>query len=236
MKFFDAMLSEKGLQSFITYLVEEEEWQRVKNWKAWRTLCKSMRRMKVAAKGLGSVGRTRCVRCCGWITEKRTREWEVHLSKVYGGLFPDAQLVGKLEFTKVLWKSTGNGWRIQITDFWKGSEGPSEIYCMHSASGYLYFYATIKPLLFGGNNELNLRLTSRLEEFDGLPILFVDGTKGEDPTRFWSDEFKNHIVNGWTMTVVIGLCSMKRKDSTRSCFNSWRRMRTCKVASCYCNL
>ena len=62
---------------------------------------------------------------------------------------------------------------------------------MHSTSAYLYYYVMVKAILFGGGKELDVG--SRLQQLDGLPILFVDGKKGEDPMRFYTDKFKKHM-------------------------------------------
>lgn len=62
-----------------------------------------------------------------------------------------------------------------------------------SYCAYLYFY--IFKAVFGGYGE-GLAVRERLNEFDGLPILFIDGKfapeEGEG-IRFYSSKFKNFL-------------------------------------------
>lgn len=60
----------------------------------------------------------------------------------------------------------------------------------HSTGAYLYYY--VLKAAFSGQSQ-KLSVTERLNEFDGLPILFIDGNKGDDPVRFYTTKFKQFI-------------------------------------------
>ena len=60
---------------------------------------------------------------------------------------------------------------------------------IHSTSCYPYYFF-IKAKLIG---DTRLSIQDRLNEFDGLPILFIDGNEGEDPIAFYSSKFKKFI-------------------------------------------
>ena len=63
---------------------------------------------------------------------------------------------------------------------------------IHSTAAYPYYYL-IRRIITGGLKEVIS--TSRLSEFNGVPILFVDARpSGEpDPFRFYTKEFKQYI-------------------------------------------
>ena len=53
---------------------------------------------------------------------------------------------------------------------------------------YMYYH-TIKAILTGNAKSISIR--SRLNEYDGLPILFINGNK--TPLRFYTDKFKEFL-------------------------------------------
>ena len=74
----------------------------------------------------------------------------------------------------------------------------------HSLSAHLYFNL-MKQIIFG--DVRSLAVTPRLNEFDGLPILFADGCGGDDPMPGYSKKFKKFIEDrDYCKFVVFGDC------------------------------
>eukprot|EP01084_Bolivina_argentea_P099426 178735_1 len=68
------------------------------------------------------------------------------------------------------------------------------IHKFDSCQGYLYFYV-IKTIFFGSKKQLgNIMVRGKLNEFDNLPVLFIDATKGwHYPVQYYSNKFKQYL-------------------------------------------
>jgi len=63
---------------------------------------------------------------------------------------------------------------------------------VHSTAAYPYYYM-LRRIMTGGFKDV--LVTSRLNEFDGVPILFMDAQPSDkpNPMRFYTDKFKKYI-------------------------------------------
>ena len=60
---------------------------------------------------------------------------------------------------------------------------------LSSYQAYLYYYIISGALLFGKRYDIR----NQLDKLDGLPILFIDATAGDNPMVFYSSKFRKHL-------------------------------------------